>query len=90
MRTASARRLTVPVFSHRDKILLNPHFWIIAIIMIALSYVYYANLSMFDHYYSRWDWIWNLIVFEFNYGLNGSLFGIPLFYAAIAFGWEGA
>jgi two-component system, NarL family, sensor histidine kinase DegS len=90
MRIATARRFILPLFRRRDKTVLNPHFWILFFMILALSYMYYANLSMLDHYYARWGWVWNLVVFEFNYGLNGSLFCIPLFYAGIIFGWQGA
>ena len=68
---------------------LNPHTLIIVAIILALTYAYYYNLSMVSHSSQHWSWFWELIIFEFNYSFNGSLFYIPLLYAAYIFGWRG-
>jgi two-component system, NarL family, sensor histidine kinase DegS len=71
------------------RILLNPHLWLIIIITAALTIMYYSTLSMLGHPDSKWEWFWNLVVFEYNHGINGSLYCIPFVYAAIVFGWRG-
>jgi two-component system sensor histidine kinase DegS len=63
----------------------NPHFWIIVIIVLALSF-----------FYQFWPWLecsflrYYLATPEFRYNLVGSLFIIPLAYSAIIFWWRGA
>jgi signal transduction histidine kinase len=69
--------------------LTSPHPYIIALVTLAITYMYYVNLSMFDYSALRQPWIWNWIVFEFNHGLNGIILCLPCIYAAIIFGWRG-
>ncbi len=76
-------------FINKHWSVLNPHAWIIAAMILGLTYLYYSNLSMIAQSFPKWYWIWELMVFEFNYSLNGSLFCIPFFYAAYIFGWQG-
>jgi two-component system, NarL family, sensor histidine kinase DegS len=87
----SVQRRTGPSNKNRKSILLlNPHIWLIALITLFLSFLYYANLSMIDNADLRWDWFWNIVVFEYNHGINGSLYIVPFIYASIVFGWRGS
>jgi signal transduction histidine kinase len=73
----------------RRNILFNPHLWIITIIIFALTFLYYSHIFFVDILDPRYDLLWCLVVFEFTNHINGSLFCIPLIYAAIIFGLRG-
>jgi signal transduction histidine kinase len=64
----------------------NPHFWAILVLMILITIVYYSNL--FET--SRFSWLFNLTLFEFNYHIHGILYNIPFVYATLIFWWKGA
>lgn len=53
----------------------------------ALTVIYSWDMI---HYNQRWDWLYNLTVFEFRYSFHGSLFSLPIIYAAYIFRWRGA
>src|SRR5512139_65145 len=67
--------------------LTNPHLWILAAMFAALTVIYSWDMI---HYNQRWDWLYNLTVFEFRYSFHGSLFSLPIIYAAYIFRWRGA
>jgi two-component system, NarL family, sensor histidine kinase DegS len=78
----------IRVWPRRPKILLsNPHLWILAIILIALTIIYTWDIGLNN---PRWDWFTDLTVFEFNHSMHGILFCIPIIYAAYLFWWRGA
>ena len=66
-----------------------PHFWVVCFLFIAIASLYYG------YEYSRYaildwlPWFWQVIVFEFRYGINGILFYIPFLYAVFSFSWRG-
>jgi signal transduction histidine kinase len=62
------------------------HFWLIALLVLVLTIFYYQT-SIFGH--RLFPFTWNLELFEFNYNVIGSLFCIPLIYAALVFWWRG-
>lgn len=75
----------IKLLSFKEKnIILNPHFWIIICIMFALAILY-------DSWpWKDWDyWLWRLATIEFSMDLIGSIFLIPIVYAAIVFRWRG-
>lgn len=76
----------VPWKRANGKIISNPHFWVIVVIMVALTFVYYESIFFADE---RLYWVWRLEVFEFNYRMHGILFCIPLIYTSVIFGWRG-
>jgi signal transduction histidine kinase len=65
----------------------NPHFWIITLLMLFITLFYYESL-IFGH--RVFPFSWSLKIFEFNYNIIGSLYGIPLIYSALVFWWRGA
>jgi len=73
----------------RIEVIRNPHFWILIFIILVLTFIYYSDIAFIDLLNQGWDWLWNLVVFEFNNDLHGSLFGIPFIYAALIFWWRG-
>lgn len=78
----------VRIWPRRPKTLLdNPHFWILAVILITLTVIYTWDIGL---NYPRWDWFTNLTVLEFNHSMHGILFCIPIIYAAYLFWWRGA
>lgn len=70
-----------------EKVLLNPHFWIISFMIAALTVMYYASIFPFEVILS-WNWLQPIEFFEFNYNINGLLFFIPILYSAIVFRWQ--
>ena len=68
-------------------LLVSPHFWILAAIYVALTVIYTWDIFFYNQ---RWDWLYKLTVFEFRFSLHGSLFCIPIIYAAYIFWWRGA
>lgn len=87
----SVQSKAAPLINSRKGILLiNPHLWLIVLITLSLSFLYYANLSMIDDPDLRWDWFWEIVVFEYNNGINGILYCLPFIYAAVVFGWRGS
>lgn len=73
----------------RAKVIYNPHFWVIVFIILVISFIYYASITIIDISDKEWHLLWNLVVFEFVNDLHGSLFCIPYIYAAIVFWWRG-
>jgi signal transduction histidine kinase len=66
----------------------RPHFWLISLLVISLTVMYYyARFNLFD---INAIWFKDLIFFEYSNNLNGCLFFIPFVYAAIVFWWRGA
>jgi len=63
----------------------SPHFWALVLIILLITCIYYSRI--YFHY--RPDWSWKLEVLEFNNQFQGSLFIIPLIYAAIIYWWRG-
>jgi two-component system, NarL family, sensor histidine kinase DegS len=69
------------------KILLSPNFWIIALLVCGIIFLYYyypypkvrltTGLS---------EWLWNLLLFELQTSFHGSLLLIPMLYALLRFG----
>jgi signal transduction histidine kinase len=65
----------------------NPHFWILTVLLIFLG-IFYYQVEIFGY---RVVHLFKVIqLFEFNYDIIGSLFCIPLIYAALIFWWRGA
>jgi len=66
----------------------NPHFWIIVILILSISFLYYFSfrVKLTD---PEWNVLWRLIVFEYNNHLNGILFYLPFIYVAVIFSLKG-
>ncbi len=64
----------------------NPHFWIIFLIIVGLAYLY--NIP-FPALGLEIPGLWRFRITEFAFGVTGSLFYLPIIYAAIIFGWMG-
>lgn len=64
------------------KIIRNIHFWIIIAITGTLAVIYYGWDDWFP-------WFWRFFVFEFGRDIIGTLFLIPILYAALVFRWLG-
>jgi two-component system sensor histidine kinase DegS len=73
----------------KSRLFRNFHFWAIVFIMVCLAFIYYSDILFVNLFHQRWDWFWHLVIFEFNNDIHGSLFVIPLIYAAIIFWWRG-
>jgi signal transduction histidine kinase len=82
------RRLTGLVYKSGE-ISRNPHFWILAFIILALALLYYLDFFFINLMDPRWSWYWRLVFIEFRNNVNGSLFCIPFIYAAVTFWWRG-
>lgn len=67
----------------------NPRVWGLIFTVSALTTIYYAIGFAAPAIYERFPWVRLFVAFEFSHGLNGSLFYVPLLYAAIAFRWKG-
>jgi two-component system, NarL family, sensor histidine kinase DegS len=65
----------------------SPHFWAILLIVSFLFIFYYQN---YIFGYRVFSYFWYIELYEFNYNVIGSLFFIPLIYAASVFRWRGA
>jgi signal transduction histidine kinase len=72
-----------------NSIFRNVHFWAIAVIILGITFIYYYDTAFAGFFQYRWNWLWRLVIFEFNNDLHGSLFFIPFIYAAIVFWWRG-
>ena len=70
-----------------NKYLQNPHFWIITLLMLLFTLFYYES-PVFGQRVFPFSWSFKL--FEFNYNIIGSLYAIPMIYAALVFWWRGA
>jgi signal transduction histidine kinase len=70
-----------------NKYLQNPHFWIITFLMLFITLFYYESLIFGQRIF---PFSWNLKLFEFNYNIIGSLYGIAIIYSALVFWWRGA
>jgi signal transduction histidine kinase len=70
------------------KTIINPTFWGILFIILALTFIYYSHILFISLTDPRWEWLWYLIIFEYKYDINCSLFFIPFVYAAIIFRWK--
>jgi two-component system, NarL family, sensor histidine kinase DegS len=72
----------------------NPHFWAILFIICAISifyyFFYYTDTSALSAHNGWQSYLWNVKIFEFKYHFYGSLFYIPIIYAALVFTWPGA
>jgi signal transduction histidine kinase len=76
-----------PWLRYKNRYLQNPHFWIILGLMLLITLFYYENLIFNQRVF---PFSWPLKLFEFNYNIIGSLYGIPLIYSALVFWWRGA
>jgi len=76
-------------FSDNNKVISNPHFWIITGIVLILTFVYYSHFFIIQLVDPRWNFFWRLVYFEFINNINCGLFYIPFIYAAIIFWWRG-
>jgi len=76
-------------FAERSRVFRNLHFWAIVFIILGLTFIYYSDITFTSLFNQRWNWLWHLEIFEFNNDLHGSLFFIPLIYAALVFWWRG-
>jgi two-component system, NarL family, sensor histidine kinase DegS len=65
----------------------NPHFWAIVLIVSFLVIFYYQSYFFGSRVFA---YFWYLELYEFNYNIIGSLFFIPLIYAAVVFRLRGA
>jgi two-component system, NarL family, sensor histidine kinase DegS len=70
----------------RTRIYENLHFWAILLIVSFLILFYYQTSIFGNRIFS---YFWYLELYEFNYSIIGSLFFIPITYAAIAFRLRG-
>ncbi len=77
----------IPWEKTHPRIVRNPHFWAIFVIIIVLALIYYRVGISYDN---RLPWISKLEIFEFNYRMHGILFSIPFIYAVFIFWWRGA
>jgi len=74
----------------KGRLIYDPHFWAISFIFVAISLIYWLYFYTEIDYYGDWrDWLWYLEITEFSNHINGSLFYIPLIYAAFIFWWRG-
>jgi two-component system, NarL family, sensor histidine kinase DegS len=65
----------------------NPHLWGIVAMFVVITAIYYWDIFISNE---RWDWFFSITYFEFRYNLHGSLYCIPIIYAASIFWWRGA
>ena len=63
----------------------NPHSWVLLFILLSLFILYYSDLLFATE---RLGWFWYITVFEFHFGITGSLFYIPLIYTILVLGWR--
>jgi signal transduction histidine kinase len=81
---------TKPWARGSGRLVYNPHFWAILLTLIALSLLYWGYYYTDIDAGGAWrDWFWYVEVAEFGNDLHGSLFYIPLLYAAFIFWWRG-
>ena len=82
--TSILHRLSSP--EDQNKLLGNPYFWLILLLVLVIATIYYLNLIIMD---DRWEWFWHLGLFEFSHDINGSLMYIPFIMAAALLGFRG-
>lgn len=88
MSEMATKSFLIKPWSRRTKDLSrNPHLWILIALFSTLTIIYVWDMVFYNQ---RWDWLYHLTVFEFRYSLHGSLFCIPIIYAAYIFWWRGA
>jgi len=75
-----------PWLQQGRKSLRTLHFWVITVLMVVLTVFYYQTALFGQRVFPL---AWNLELFEFNYNFIGSLYCIPLVYAALVFWWRG-
>lgn len=75
-----------PWLRHSDQIVRDLHFWAITVLIILLTAFYYQTYIFGGRVF---PYFWHLELFEYNYNIIGSLFCIPLIYAALVFWWRG-
>lgn len=75
-----------PLLIFPFNLILNPHLWVLVIMLVSITYAYY--LAMFP-YANGFNFLNAIAIFEFQNHLNGSLYTIPVIYAALVFPWEG-
>jgi signal transduction histidine kinase len=75
-----------PWLRKRDRLVYSPHFWAIFLIIAFLTIFYYET---YIFGYRVFSFFWYVQATEFNYNAIGSLFCIPLVYAALVFWWRG-
>lgn len=63
----------------------NPHSWVLLFILLSLFILYYSDFLFATE---RLGWFWYITVFEFHFGITGSLFYIPLIYTILVLGWR--
>lgn len=68
------------------KLLHNPHFWGITLILTFLFLLYYYLTIPYNDYLT---WLRPLAYFEFSNRMTGTLFIVPFTYAALFLGWQG-
>jgi two-component system, NarL family, sensor histidine kinase DegS len=74
-----------PLLKQASKIIRNPHFWALLIVVLILTAFYYIASDINSAIYSRLPIIRSFIIFEFSHTLNGSLFYIPFIYSSLIF-----
>jgi len=77
----------------KGKITSNPHFWVILVITLALIFLYQAWPWRAENIEPWFPWLaplYKLAVTEFVNRVIGTLFLIPIIYAAVVFSWPGA
>jgi two-component system, NarL family, sensor histidine kinase DegS len=79
------------------RIIYNPHFWAILIIILALLFIYSAwpwrEWQLTGGIWRWFQWLsslFGLVLLEIKYGIIGLLFFIPIIYSALIFSWKGA
>lgn len=65
------------------KMIRSVHFWIVILIMAAITLVYYEWQEWFP-------WFWRYFLFEFKNKIIGIPFIIPFLYASVVFWWRGS
>jgi two-component system, NarL family, sensor histidine kinase DegS len=75
-----------PWLTQSRKSLHTLHFWLIALLMVLITVLYYQTTFFGSRVF---PFAWNLELFEFNYNFIGSLYCLPLVYAALVFWWRG-
>jgi two-component system sensor histidine kinase DegS len=78
-----------PWLKMTGRIISEYHILIITVIILALTFIYYTwecSTPITKHWLSWFD---PIIIFEYKYDVNGILFYIPLFYAALIYWWRG-
>jgi len=64
----------------------NPHSWIVFALLTSITFAYYEMILPYSRQFPYLDFI---CIVELNEHANGSLYIVPLLYAAMAFSWPG-